>query len=177
MSGLLVKRRNGNSGSGAVPGNSGSSNGNNDRTPAPLVPFPRAARIKSQQAYSASFVIGAAAQQVPPIDVPSGGYVKYVDFEFDMVTAGNAAAVTFAADGPWSVVQSISVTNAAGNSVYVPITGYQWYACQRYMAPGVDPEYIDPRDPSTFSTTPGAGATGGSFRCRLRLFFERDRSR
>lgn len=170
--GVLVKRRNsGNNGSGAQSAPTTDESG---EAPAPMVPFTRAARIKSQQAYSGSFVIGASAQQLPPIDIPSGGYVKYVDFDFSMVTASNAATVAFEADGPWSIVQSISVTNAAGNSVYVPITGYQWFITNKYMAPGVDPEYFDPRSDPYYSVTTGSGATGGSFRFRLRVFFERD---
>lgn len=172
--GLLVKRRQtGNNGSG-MPGQNGAAAEDEGQAPAPVVPFTRAARIKSQQAYSGSFTIGAAAQQLPPIDVPSGGFVKYVDFDFTMVTAGNAATVAFAADGPWSIIQSVSVTNAAGNSIYVPITGYQWMLTNKYMAPGVDPEFYDPRQEPYYSVTTGSGATGGSFRCRLRLFFERD---
>lgn len=169
--GLLVNRRNtGNQGSGQPQGPAS----DEGQAPAALVPFTRAARIKTQQAYSGAFVIGQAAQQLPPIDVPSGGFVKYVDFDFTMVTAGNAAAVAFAADAPWNIVQSLSVTNAAGNSVYVPITGYQWMLTNKYMAPGVDPEFFDPRADPYYSTTTGAGATGGSFRFRLRVFFERD---
>lgn len=169
--GLLVGRRNGgNNGSGQTQ----SSNGQQQGAPVPTVPFTRAARIKSQQCFSGSFTIGANAQQVAPIDVPSGGFVKYVDFDFTHVTAGNAAATAFQADGPWSVVQSMSCTNAAGNSVYVPITGYQWMLTNKYMAPGVDPEFFDPRQEPYYSTTTGAGATGGSFRFRLRVFFERD---
>lgn len=150
--------------------------GNADQAPRPVVPFVRAARIKTQQAFSQAFTMSANAQQVAPIDVPSGGYVKYIDFDFQCVTAGNAAATAFQADGPWSVVQSMSVTNAAGNSIYVPITGYQWMLTNKYMAPGVDPDYYDPRSPSdpSYSTTTGAGATGGSFRFRLRVWFERD---
>lgn len=165
----VVKRR-GNNGSGT---NSGTMTSERESA-APMVPFARAARVKSQQAYSDSFTIGAAAQQVAPIDVPSGGYVKYVDFDFEMVTAGNAAAVAFQADGPWSVVQSLSVTNAAGNSVYAPITGYQWYLINKYCAPGADPAYVDPRRDPYYAVTTGSGATGGSFRFRLRVFFERD---
>lgn len=169
--GLLVRRRqSGNNGSGAVD----TPASNEGEAPAAMIPFTRAARVKTQQAFSGSYTVGASAQQLPPIDIPSGGYVKYVDFDFTMVTASNAATVAFQADGPFSVVQSISVTNAAGNSIYVPITGYQWFLCQKYMAPGIDPEYIDPKSDPYYSATAGAGATGGSFRFRLRLFFERD---
>lgn len=173
-SGLLVRRRQtGNNGSG-MPGQQGTPAEDEGNAPVAVVPFTRASRVKSQQAYSGQFTIGAAAQQVPPIDIPSGGYVKYVDFDFEMVTAGNAAAVAFDADGPWSVVQSLSVTNAAGNSIYVPITGYQWMIGNKYFAPGVDPQFFDPRADMYYSVTSGAGATGGSFRFRLRVFFERD---
>lgn len=171
--GLLVKRRTGGNGGSGQP-QTNPTGDESGEAPVPTVPFTRAARIKSQQAYSGSFTIGASAQQLPPIDIPSGGFVKYVDFDFQMVTATNAATVAFSADSPWSIVQSLSVTNAAGNSVYVPITGYQWMLTNKYMAPGVDPENFDPRSDPYYSTTPGAGATGGSFRFRLRVFFERD---
>lgn len=168
----VVARRGANNGSGS---NKGNGSGNREREQAaPMVPFPRGSRVKSQQAYSASFTIGANAQQVAPIDVPSGGFVKYLDFDFDMVTAGNAADVAFSADGPWSIVQSISVTNAAGNSIYVPITGYQWFLLNKYTAPGVDPQFFDPRQDPYYSTTTGTGDSAGSFRFRLRVFFERD---
>lgn len=169
--GLLVKRRpSTNDGSGQVEAPAQ----NEGQAPAPMIPFPRASRIKSQQAYSASFTIGASAQQLPPLDVPAGGFVKFLDFDFVMTTAGNSAATAYQNDGPWSVIQSISVTNAAGNSIYVPITGYQWMLTNKYMSPGVDPQFFDPRADPYYSATTGSGATGGSFRFRLRLWFERD---
>jgi hypothetical protein len=57
--GLLVKRRQtGNNGSG-MPGQNGAAAEDEGQAPAPVVPFTRAARIKSQQAYSGSFTIGA----------------------------------------------------------------------------------------------------------------------
>ena len=171
MPGLIVNRRSsGNTGSGAVDAPAQETG----EAPAPMIPFTRASRIKSQQAYSGTFTIGAAAQQLPPLDVPSGGFVKYVDFDFVATTAGNSAAVAYLADGPFSAIQSISVTNAAGNSIYVPITGYQWYLTNKYMAPGCDPAFIDPKADPYYVATAGAGATGGSYRFRLRLWFERD---
>lgn len=169
---LNVGSKSGNRGSGQAPQPASGDN----KAPVPVVPFQRAARVKSQQAFSQGFTLSALSQQVAPIDVPSGGYVKYIDFDFSCVTAGNSAATAFAADGPWSVVQSLSVTNAAGNSIYVPITGYQWMLTNKYMAPGQDPDYTDPRSPSDpyYAVTTGAGATGGSFRFKLRVWFERD---
>ena len=163
--GLLVKRRTtGNSGSGQVESPAQDAG----EAPAPMIPFTRASRIKSQQAYSGTFTVGSSAQQLAPMDVPAGGLVKFLDFDFVMTTAGNSAATAYNADGPFSVVQSISVTNAAGNSIYVPITGYQWYLTNKYMAPGVDPSFIDPKADPYYSATTGSGggaigggATGG----------------
>lgn len=144
------------------------------QAPSMMVPFTRAARQKTILCDDRSVTLTAGIQPLPPIDVPSAGFARFIDLDITLTTAGNAAAVTFVADAPWSVIDSISLTNAGGDSIIVPISGYQLYLVNKYGGFQVDPPYSDPRRDPYFSTTTGAGATGGSARFRLRVPLEID---
>lgn len=152
----------------------GAKNGNGDKKAMAVIPFTRAAREKKKQAFQLVATLGASPLTLNPIQLPPGGFLKYVDISVACVTAGNAAAVTFAADGPFNVLTYVDLRNSAGDSIIVPFTGYQLMLINKYGALGVDPPYADPRTPRSFSTTAGAGATGGSFTFFVRIPLEFD---
>lgn len=141
------------------------------------VPFCRAARRKSGQAYQDSYVLGASVVTARPIEVPASGFIRYLEFLFDVNVTGNSATV--AAPGgtlsfPWNLIASIQVTNAAGDSITVPLTGYELYLINKYGGTR-QPPFCDPyNDPQFEAVTTGAGATGGSFQFRLVFPFEID---
>lgn len=141
------------------------------------IPFCRAARRKSGQAYQDSYVLGATPVSARPIEVPASGYIRYLDFLFDVNVTGNSAVV--AAPGgtlsfPWNLIASIQVTNAAGDSISVPLTGYELYLVNKYGGT-FEPPNNDPYNSPDFEpVTTGAGATGGSFQFRLVFPFEID---
>jgi hypothetical protein len=91
------------------------------------------------------------------------------------ITAGNSATVVFAADAPGSALSFIEFLPPSGDPPIVPHTGYQILLWNKYGAFSQTPPFSDPRrDPSQYSTTAGAGATGGSFSYVIRLPFEID---
>lgn len=142
---------------------------------APQVPFTRAAREKSKQAFRIGSVTLTAAQQtLNPIQVPPGGFLKFIDVSVTCTTTANAAAVSFAADGPWNVLSYVDLRNSAGDSIIVPLNGYQLYLVNKYGALGIDPPFNDPRRSPAFSTTTGAVGAGGSFSFILRIPLEID---
>lgn len=150
--------------------------GNTNRQVMP-VPFCRAARRKSGQAYQDQYTLGAAPVTARPIEVPASGFIRYLEFLFTVTSTGNSATV--AAPGatlqfPWNLIASIQVTNAAGDSITVPLTGYELYLINKYG--GVcEPPNNDPyNDPAFTAVTTGAGGTAGGFRFRLRFPFEID---
>lgn len=145
-----------------------------DAKNAPVVPFTRASREKSKQAFRVTATFAAASQNLNPIQIPPGGFLKYVDMIVVNTTAGNAAAVTFAADGPWNALSFVDLRNSAGDSIIVPLNGYQLYLINKYGAIGLETPFCDPRGSRVFSTTTGAGATGGSFTFVLRVPLETD---
>lgn len=142
------------------------------------IPFVRASHRKSQQAWTDSIVLQSGST-VPsrPIEIPAAGFLRYVEFLIDVNVAGNSATVAAPGgtlDFPWNVINTIQVTNAAGDSISVPLTGYQLYLINKYGGTRQAP-YSDPfNDPAYEAVTAGAGATGGSFQIRLLFPFEID---
>lgn len=142
-----------------------------------VVPFTRASRKRTMLGFdTGNITLTAAAPVTPqPIQVSPAGYLRFIDISVTLTTAGNAATVTFAADGPFNGIQQLQVTNSAGDTIIVPITGYQLYLLNKYGALGEEPPFADPRATANgFSTTAGAGATGGSATFQLRIPFEID---
>lgn len=139
---------------------------------APAIPFTRAARKRTLGfAFPASSLTGAT-QPLASVQVPPAGYLRYLELNFVGTTAGNAAAVAFANDGPFSLIQQISLSSANGDQLIQPIDGFTLYAINKYF--GLSFGKWQPQlDPSWLATT-GAGATGGSFNFTLFVPIERD---
>ena len=141
------------------------------------IPFCRASRRKSGQAYQDSYVLGASVVSARPIEVPASGFIRYLEFLFDLNVTGNAATVSAPAATspfPWNLINSIQVTNAAGDSISVPLTGYELYLINKYGGTRQSPQNDPFNDPQFEAVTTGAGATGGSLQFRLLFPFEID---
>jgi len=150
--------------------------GNGKAAPAPI-PFTRAARRKSIQAYTKTFTLSAGSTTaVEPIELPAAGFIRDLEVYVQIASSGNSATVANPAVGdlPWNVLNNIQVTNAAGDTIYVPINGYQLYLINKYG--GIyPPPNCDPRADQVFvATTTGAGATAGTGAFLLRIPFEVD---
>lgn len=159
------------------PATNTQANGNAQRQTVQPIPFTRAARRKSIQAWQESYTLGATPVAARPIELPAAGFLRYVDMLLDVNVTGNAAVVAAPGgtlDFPWNLIASIQVTNAAGDSITVPLSGYQLYLINKYGG-NWEPPNCDPySDPAFEAVTAGAGATGGSFQIRLKLPFEQD---
>lgn len=141
----------------------------------PSIPFTRAARRKTQLSFTAGpVVLGANQVQIGPIQIPAAGYLRYLEVTITGTTAANAAVVTFAADAPWNVIAFLSVTNAAGDTIVVPITGYHLMLMNKWGALAEDPPFCDPRLSGFTVTTGVGGGLGGSFSFTLRIPMEID---
>jgi len=141
------------------------------------VPFCRAARRKSGQAYQDTYVLGASVVTARPIEIPASGFIRYVDMLFSLAITGNGATVTVPTGTfsfPWNLIASIQVTNAAGDSICVPLTGYELYLINKYGGTRQSPNCDPYNDPQYVAATAGAGATAGSFAFRLQFPFEID---
>jgi len=142
------------------------------------IPFTRASRRKSQQAAAETYTLAlASTTPARPIELPAAGFIRYIEMLIDVNTTGNSAAVAAPAGTfgfPWNIINSMQITNAAGDSITVPLDGYLLYLINKYGG-NWEPPNCDPyADPQFEAVTAGAGATGGSFQIRLKFPFEQD---
>lgn len=119
--------------------------------------------------YDATKQQTAAAQKMPDVRVEPDGWTRGIWFDFNMVTAANAAAVAFVEDGPWSIVDTVLFRDTGGEQIFGPFGGYDWMTINKfggYFMVG------DPRNDPNFSVTTGAVGAGGSFHFVLYLPLE-----
>lgn len=138
------------------------------------IPFTRASRRKSQLSFTTNPVALSATGQIQlgPIQIPAAGFLRYIELTVTATTTGNAASPALNADGPFNVIAYISVTNAAGDTMIVPLTGYQLMLMNKWGALSEDPPFCDPR--LTGYSFTATGGSGGSFSFTLRIPFELD---
>jgi len=121
-----------------------------------------------------NFVAGGSFQ---PIQLAATGWVRYIELYFQQTAAYASAGALVAGDAPWNGVTGITLTDATGQPVFQPISGYNLYLVNKYLpagnvngdlnyftsSPQTGPEYA-------YATT----ATVGTATWRLRLEFEQD---
>jgi hypothetical protein len=101
----------------------------------------------------------------------SDAWLMWLELIVTITAAGNSASAAFAADAPFSAIQSFQVQDPGGAQIIAPHSGYDLYLKQKYGAFRIDPPSCDPRlDPMYFEVT-GTGATGGSAQFRLMIPF------
>lgn len=131
--------------------------------------------VASRKASRFSFTTGTVAQQAAAatplamIQIPAVGYIAHLDMEITGSTT--STALTFNADAPWNVLQSIEFRTAAGNDIIVPVTGYQLYIMTKYGCQYASAPMSDNKNSRQYSAVTG---TNGSFHFFLQVPCEID---
>ena len=122
------------------------------------IPFTRGAKEHIEPGQTILATLSASNQQLSH-KVPVYGYIHTLYLVVIGTTAGNVAATAFNADAPWNVIKNLNFRDANG----IPIRNLSGY--QNYLAEKWGGYWLFRPDQSTFafSTTTGAGGTGGSF--------------
>lgn len=125
--------------------------------PQVMVPFVRAARRQRiPTELDRSVALGASAVQVESFELPAQGWLRGVWLLVEAAGGAGAGAVA-AADGPWSVINQIQITDPAGNPLYGPVSGYSVYLTNLFGGY----QFVGrPEDDPAFSAVSG---TGGNF--------------
>lgn len=119
----------------------------------------------------------AGATSFAPIPLPATGFVRKVALYFaQSMTCASAGAVV-AGDGPWNLISSITVTDATGQPIFQPISGYSLYLVNKYLGSsyesgGLRGPWGNPHLGPEFAFA--ATATTGTATFRLDLDFEQD---
>lgn len=134
---------------------------------------------RPQRRFSNSQVVSnlAGSTSFAPIQLPATGFVRKVSLLFTAsITAGSAAAIV-AGDGPYNLINGVTLTDATGQPVMQPISGYNLYLVNKYMGAGVE----NGNRPNPFGVPNlgpefaySASGTAGTATFRLDLDFEQD---
>jgi hypothetical protein len=145
------------------PGNAQAKGG----APAPAA---RAFRIGVQSHdeinYDQTAATTASTQDLQVLNIPPAGFLRGLYVDVVGTTAGNAATVTFAQDGPFNVIDSITLEDVNSAPIVGPLNGFDLYLINKY---GGYTFSDDPKNSPSYAATTGAGATGGSFAFVLRV--------
>lgn len=136
--------------------------GKNGAQPAPVMPrsFIVGSRRNDKPDFDQSITTTAAEQRLSAYQLSPSGYLRGVYLIVEATTAGNAAAVTFAEDGPFNVLSSVRFLDTNSHPMVGTLTGYDLYVVNKY---GGYAFQGDAEAAATYFATTGAGATGGSF--------------
>jgi len=123
-------------------------------------PFVAGTRRVDKATYDESKVLTASTQDLRTYECDPNGFLRGAYLLVTCVTAANAAAVTFAANGPTNVIDTITFNDTNNKPLLGPMTGFDLEMAVKF---GGYSFQDDPRLSPVFSVTTGAGATGGSF--------------
>lgn len=119
----------------------------------------------------------AGSGSFQPIQLPATGFVRKLSLLFQASVTSASAGAVVAGDGPWNLINGITVTDATGQPIFQPISGYNMYLINKYLGSGVNKTNIprwmsNPHAGSdyTYSST----ATTGTALFRLDIDFEQD---
>ncbi len=132
-------------------------------------PFVAGTRRVDKATYDQTRTLNAATQDLPVYNVDPNGFLRGLYILVTCTTAANAATVTFAADGPFIALDSVTFNDTNNKPIIGPFTGFDLYIAIKY---GGYAFQDDTKKSATYSATAGAGATGGSFQFILNLPIE-----
>lgn len=112
-----------------------------------------------------------------PIQLPATGWVRKVALYFTATFTTSATAAVVAGDGPFNLISNITLTDATGQPIFQPVSGFNLYLINKYLSSGgVDTNmprpYQNPHIGPEFAFA--ASSTSGSATFRLDLDLEQD---
>ncbi|HEY6018778.1 MAG TPA: hypothetical protein VIY48_02480 [Candidatus Paceibacterota bacterium] len=144
--------------------------------PAGGIPFVVASRPQRRFSNTQTVSNLSAGGSFAPIQLPATGWVRKVAIWVKVSFTTASAAALVAGDAPFNILPNISITDATGQPITVPISGYNLYLVNKWLPSGSCkyPQFAhDPYahfDHSYFVS----GGTTGTANFRLELQFEQD---
>ena len=120
----------------------------------------------------------AGSTSFQPIQLPATGFVRKLSLYFTASMTCASAGAVVAGDGPWNLINGITVTDATGQAIQQPISGYNLYLVNKFMTFGSTDNTNIPRAWANPHLGPefayAATATTGTATFRLDIDFEQD---
>lgn len=71
-----------------------------------------------------------------PIQLPATGYVRKIGITFTVSATFASGGAVVAGDGPWNLINNITVTDATGQAIYQPTNGFNLRCVNKYFSYG-----------------------------------------
>lgn len=144
------------------------------------IPFTVASRPQARYSALQTASNFASAGSFQPIQLAATGWVRYIELFFTASFTCASAAAIVAGDAPWNLVSAVTLTDATGQPIYQPYTGYNLYLLNKYLPAG----NVNDTGALSFNSNPhmgpeyafSASSSSGSATFRLRLELEQDSS-
>lgn len=145
--------------------------------PVGSVPFTVASRPQQRftNVQTVSNLAGATSFQV--VQLAATGWVRRIRLFFSFSGACASAGTVVAGDGPFNLISNVTLTDATGQPIFQPVSGYQLYLINKFLPAGsTDTNIPRPYANPQLSPEYAFSATGTTFTAafRLDLEFEQD---
>lgn len=139
------------------------------------VPFAIASRPQRRfsNTQTVSNVSGGSFQVV---QLPATGWVRRLSLFFEFAGTCASAGALVTGDGPWNLITGITLTDATGQPVIQPVSGFNAYLVRKFGANGAASNFPSPWGNPVLSPEYAytATSTTGTARFRIDLDFEID---
>ena len=116
--------------------------------------------------YDQTLTTGGSVQTFPVYEIPSTGFLEYVEVLVVGTTSGNSANVTFAADGPQNSIDTVQFLDTNNQPIVGPFGGRELFLINKFGGYAFNE---DPKNNPVWSAVTSTGGTGGSFQFALRI--------
>lgn len=140
------------------------------------IPFTVASRPQRRFSNGQTVSNLAAGGSFQIVQLPATGWVRGVALLFSATYTTSASAAVVAGDAPFNLIANVTLTDATGQPVMQPISGYNLYLVNKYF--GANESYnavtfnVNPQLSPEYAYT--ASATAGSATWRVDIDFEVD---
>jgi hypothetical protein len=112
--------------------------GTREITPAAGIRFTVASRPQSRfsNAQTVSNLLSSTSFQ--PIQLPATGFVRRISMYFTQTATFASGGAVVAGDGPWNLISGITLTDATGQPIFQPVSGYNLYLINKYLPSGLE---------------------------------------
>lgn len=117
--------------------------------------------------YDITTTMGASTQDLAVLNIPPAGFLRGAFLLVESNASPNTnAATTFAANGPFNAIDTITLEDVNSAPIVGPLNGFDLYLINKY---GGYAFVDDPRSSPIYLATTGSSAAGGAFAFALRI--------
>lgn len=112
--------------------------GTREITPAAGIRFTVASRPQTRFSNAQTVSNLSSSTSFQPIQLPATGFVRRLSMLFTQTATFASGGAVVAGDGPWNLINGITLTDATGQPIMQPVNGYNLYLINKYLPAGAE---------------------------------------